>query len=145
MLYKTMFVTNLVIYLLNSSLSAQYISIQGNDTVAWNVAYKSSSMEGFYLFTSRFYLEGADTVISGNNYRKVKHSIITGENLPFFYIPTNYIGYIREDLQDGKVWYFDNTDQYNNNYLREKLIMNMSLNVNDTFFNINRSVFSAHQ
>ncbi len=94
-------------------ISQPYKSIFGITSTSWNVAY--AMLEDWTLTDSLVVRN--DTVINNHNYKYV-------QDIGF----VQYGGYIREDTNSGKVWYLDKSQMH-----KEYLIMNLSLNVGDTF------------
>jgi hypothetical protein len=102
------------------TFSQPYKSLFGHTQTSWNVAYFVPSD---WTFTDSLVVCN-DTVINSYNYKSVK-----GSSNGFY----SFDGYIREDTMTGKAWYLDKS--WDN---KEYLIMDLSLNVGDTFIIHNR-------
>jgi len=90
-----------------------YKSLFGSAQTSWNVAFHI--MPDWTLTDSLVVCN--DTMINGHIYKYVKD-----------YGTSGFDGYLREDTMTGKAWYLDNSWLKN-----EFLIMDLSLNVGDTF------------
>ncbi len=99
-----------------------YKSIFGHAQTSWNVAYFVPSD---WTFTDSLVVCN-DTIINSYHYKSVKGSPFSTHDLD---------GYIREDTITGRVWYLDKSIDH-----KEYLIMDLSLNVGDTFI-INNTPF----
>lgn len=94
------------ISLFGNSFSQPYQSIFGDTSTTWSLV-----KEGYCDFVcSSFYSPNTDTVVNLNPYKVIQ----------------NY-GFIREDSVEGKVWFYDEYRE------QEFLVMDLSLNVSDTF------------
>jgi len=92
-----------------------YKSIFGNQSTQWNVFYDNLSSWTCFVNTIN------DTIINSKAFKKIGYS---GVNCVF---TGNDETYLREDTLIGKAWVYD---LYNND---ERLILNLSLNLGDTF------------
>ncbi len=113
------FLANLIVILFCNSItlnivSQPYKSIFGKQTTQWNELTLSLSSWTCILNPIK------DTVIDLKTYKKICYS---GQDCP----TVDYTVFIREDSTTGKVWGYE---FYNN---QERLIMDLSLNVGDTF------------
>ena len=95
-----------------------YKSIFGNDTTQWN--YLTSYNVADLLYTLIYKAYG-DTLMNDTNYR------LLYEDAYQWGMVSGIVGMIREDTMTGRVWvrYLEDTADY--------LIMDLSLDVNDTF------------
>lgn len=96
--------------------SQPYRSIFGNQTTQWNVFTDNLSSWTCFLSTTN------DTIINSKTFKKIGYSgcFING-------IHGNDEIYLREDTLTGKAWVYD---LYHND---ERMIMDLSLNLGDTF------------
>lgn len=103
----------LFLFLLAPSLFSQtYESIFGENSTQWNM-----TAGNLWGFTTNEHRIVQDTLIDGMSYKMV------GEYSLF-----DYFGFLREDQSTGRVWYRSNQSD------EEMLIMDLSLNVNDSFY-----------
>lgn len=104
----------ILLFISNNALG-QFSSIFGNTTTSWEILIGACDSWCSYTAST-----AGDTTISANTYKIVDNS---------------YLGqiFLREDTTQGKVWYYDETD--NNEYL----LMDLNLVVGDTFGIFNNS------
>ena len=100
-----------------NTINAQYQSLFGNTNTSWNL---TRSNLGWAITDS--IITTTDTIINGKTYQQ-----ITSYDLPSMQFPSNHKGFLREDVVQGKAWFFSSTDT------TERLIMDLSLNVGDSF------------
>lgn len=95
------------IFSTTESFSQNYESIFGNSSTSWNIIF-----QGYCDWIESHEITAtSDTTIHSNNYK-----VILGLG-----------GFLREDVNQGKVWYYDTT------YHTEYLVMNLGLNYGDVF------------
>jgi hypothetical protein len=103
----------LTLIIIKPSLSQGYKSVLDSKITEWNIVYSIPDYFPTVKYTSK-----GDTLIKEKNYKLIfKGNSSTLGNL---------YGFIREDSIVGKIWFLS----LENN---EQLIMDMSLNINDTF------------
>jgi hypothetical protein len=113
-MYKIVLIFFLVQLLLPSIVTGQaYKSIFGNDTTQWNIKHEFPD----YL-QSIIYKSFGDTTINAKFYKPVYEY-----DLP----KIKKVGYLREDTTIGKLWFLFPDGE-------EKMIMDLTLNKNDTFY-----------
>ena len=105
--------------LINKPSNAQYQSVFGNTQTSWNIKHQQL----FGDYTDSLSVIG-DTIINGNFWKKLDCYTFFS-NQPVLY--TNKI-FLKEDTNSGKVWGFGPPSD-----TTLKLIMDLSLNVGDTF------------
>lgn len=98
-----------------TSFAQNYESVFGKDTTQWNFVTDYGGAD--FVATVQFKAYG-DTIINEKEYRLVSEDYINGVQ-PF--------GFLREDTIQGRLWLkkFNDTSEY--------LIMDLNLNINDTF------------
>jgi hypothetical protein len=101
-------------WLLYYSHSQPYKSVFGKDTTQWNVTYLIPDAMPTYIYKTF-----GDTIISEKSYRPLYKG--------YRYYSGNNYGYLREDTITGKLWFLSASTK------QERLIMDLSLNENDTF------------
>jgi hypothetical protein len=110
---------NLIILLFTfgqmTSFAQNYESVLGKDTTHWNFVTDYGGAD--FIATVQFKVFG-DTVIKEKEYRVLSEDYIHG---------VHTFGFLREDTTQGKLWLkkLNDTSEY--------LIMDLNLNVNDTF------------
>ena len=95
-----------------------YESIFGTNSTSWNI--KHQQLFGNYTDSL---VTNSDTIVDGKVWKEIKYFTFFNSNPTL--MPFNC--FLREDVEEGKVWYFSSSDT------TKKLIMNLSLNLNDTF------------
>lgn len=107
----------LVIINLNSA-KAQYQSIFGSSQTSWNI------IKGNFWGTGTDSLVTvSDTIINSYTYKKILYYDISSGTTQI----ESIVGYLREDSIQGKAWFFNTED------IAEQLIMDLNLNLGDTF------------
>ena len=96
-----------------ASLAQPYRSVFAKDTTQWNVVYEVMDM-----FPTIIYKAFGDTIIENKDYKFI--------NKGYWNWFGEKCGYMREDIATGKLW----IRSLDNN---ERLIMDLSLNKNDSF------------
>lgn len=115
---KTLITISIFLFIPTFS-NAQYQSLFGEESTSWNMSVAATGIFAPPISDSCFVLN--DTIINGLNYSRISHNYFQ------YSVPNQSSGFIREDTVSGKVWYLF---EYSN---EEFLIMDMSLEVNDTF------------
>lgn len=110
---KYCFTLFMLLFLTTFAHSQAYESIFGQDSTQWNIA----NMYPDALFTETFIPQG-DTIINGEMYKVIQNTHYTN--------PPLYIGFLREDTIQGKVWFRSWLDT------TERLVMDLSLTVGDS-------------
>ena len=111
---KTILLTILLVILSSMARAQPYLSVFGTDSTRWEIWREHSSFD-YYSFTT----ENIDTLINSKIYKEIKEK----KNDEFF---SNL--YMREDTATGELWV------YEPNSSKEHLIMDLTLNVGDSFF-----------
>jgi hypothetical protein len=88
------------------SFSQNYLSLFGDSSTTWSIIPFGACDN----VCSELYPLGGDTVVNSNSYKIIPN-----------------LGFIREDTVQGKVWFYDTY------FNAEYLVMDLSLNLNDTF------------
>src|ERR1035437_421241 len=112
---KTNFFSITLLYLIVSlaSLAQPYRSVFAKDTTQWNVICVILDWEPTFIYKAY-----GDTIIENKNYKFI--------NKGYWNTFGDKYGYMREDITTGKLWF----RSLDNN---ERLIMDLSLNKNDSF------------
>lgn len=118
MIIKSKIFLIVLIAIANHSFAQSYESIFGTESTEWNVILFGACD----YIVSHSVLANGDTTIEQNNYK-----IIEGLG-----------GFLREDTVLGKVWF------YNEHLEKEYLVMNLDLNLKDTFDIYNWSGEAIH-
>jgi hypothetical protein len=105
--------------------NAQYQSLFGTPQTSWNV----TGADLGYTQSDSLAVE-KDTLINGMSYKKVVYYRWTGNEYKSYEDINGepYLGFIREDTQQGKAWFFNSYDT------AEKLIMDLGLQIGDMFY-----------
>ncbi len=115
--------------LIPSNIKAQsYSSIYGNDSTKWEIPFCNLDQG---IIREQIAIE--DTVVNNNSYKKVG---TVGINSIDYSINGNIgqtNGLTREDTINGKAWFMGMIETVNGLDTIEFLIMDLSLNINDTF------------
>lgn len=109
-----------------------YRSFFGSESTEWHVDEKDYDVWGL----NYRYIIGADTVISGLNYRTLevwRVFVSAPSTYQELYVDEYRSGFVREDTLEGKLWVRNaiTGDE-------ERLVVDMSLSVGDTFWSENR-------
>jgi len=117
---KTIF-TVIFLTIFSTFSQAQYQSLFGENSTLWNMSvWQWGILEAQPHLT--VYYAGNDTLINGQTYKKIS--------------PSNYnlsTSYLREDTVEGKAWVTYQNSALNLGETEELLIMDLSLEVGDTF------------
>ena len=119
--YYNLFFVALIAY--NNKSFAQYQSLFGINNVSWKIV--TSNLWGYGTDSLRI---GSDTLINGLQYKQ-----IISDNI--IYNPQHIHGFLREDTNTGQAWYkgyYSLSPPQGDS--TERLIMNMSLAVGDSFY-----------
>jgi len=113
---KTNFFSITFLYLIVSlaSFAQPYRSAFGKDTTQWNVICEILDWEPTFIYKAY-----GDTIIENKNYKFI--------NKGFWNWFGDKYGYMREDITTGKLWFRPLIDN------NERLIMDLTLNKNDSF------------
>ena len=118
---------------LTSFLKGQgYESIFGDSLTVWKSHYIKPPP--YYYFNDSFYCFNKDSIVNGTKYKIVNsafHNHIPNQK-------NSIAGFIREDTIEGKLWYRTPKDT------SEKLIYDLSLTEQDSFFVHNSSIYNRY-
>lgn len=105
-----------------------YSSFFGSESTEWHVEDMNYDVYG----QNYRYLIRGDTIISGMNYKKMEvHRVMATAPQTYFEsgIDSSLSGFVREDTIEGKLWVRNGLTENG-----DDLIVNLSLNIGDTFY-----------
>ncbi len=108
------------------SFAQNYSSVFGVSTTKWEMPF--CNLDQAHVKTQ---VSEMETMINGTSYKMVGTVHTSGVSYDLTGVDAN--GFAREDVQDGKVWFMSTIETIWGLDTLEFLVMDLSLNVNDTF------------
>lgn len=112
---------------LTNMVHSQYESIIVEDSTYWKYVFKTYTPENMSCEKDSIVLKG-DTIIDGD-----KYYIINSFSSVYSLTTPHKVDFLQEDTINGKLWFFGADYPYNGDPSKKILIMDLSLNMGDTF------------